>query len=80
MDYMKTAVDTMFEQMPAIKGIQIFKERAVAAMVKELTQLDKGAVDGKPVVVTINPDCLTEDKKKSFSCCKSHQTEARWYY
>ena len=64
MDYMKTAVDTMFEQMPASKGIQIFKERAVAAMVKELTQLDKGAVDGKPVVVTINPDCFTEDKKR----------------
>ena len=32
-------------------------------MVKELTQLDKGAGDGKLLVVTINPDCLTEDKK-----------------
>ena len=63
-DYMKTMVDVMFTQMSAKRGIKMFKERAVAAMIKELTQLDRGAIDGKPVVIPIDPVLLTQENKK----------------
>ena len=63
-NYMKTTVDVMFTQMSAHRGIKMFKERAVAAMIKELTQLDRGAVEGKPVVIPINPKSLTPENKK----------------
>ena len=63
-NYMNKLVNVMFTQMNAKKGMKLFKERAVAAMIKEITQLDRGAVDGKPVVIPIDPKSLTEDMKK----------------
>ena len=33
-------------------------------MIKDLTQLDRGAVDGKPVVIPIDPKLLTPENKK----------------
>ena len=60
----KTTVDVMFTQMSAKRGIKLFKERAVAAMIKELTQLDRGAMDGKPVVIPIDPKLLTSEERK----------------
>ena len=47
----KKALDVMFTQMSAKTGIKKHGEVAVAAMVKEFMQLDKGAMKGKPVVV-----------------------------
>ena len=53
------------QQTPASKGFKVFGERALAAMVKELKQLNDGAVPGKPVVIPIEADTLSkEDKKK----------------
>ena len=60
----KTTTDVMFTQMSAKRGIKMFKERAVAAMIKELTQLDRRVVDGKPVVIPIDPVLLTQENKK----------------
>ena len=57
-------IDVMFTQMSVKRGIKLFKERAVAAMIKELTQLDKGAIDRKPVVISIDPKLLTPEKRK----------------
>ena len=50
--------------MSANKGFKEFGERAIAAMMKELTQLVKGAYPGKPVVVQIDPDKLTQQMKR----------------
>ena len=63
-NYMKVTVDVMFTQMSAKRGIKLFKERAVAAMVKELTQLDRGAVEGKPVVIPIDSKLLLPEEKR----------------
>ena len=57
-------IDVMFTQMSVKRGIKLFKERAVAAMIKELTQLDKGGMGRKPVVISIDPKLLTPEKRK----------------
>ena len=58
-------VNTCFaQQMSAKKGFRELGERAIVAMMKELMQLDQGAMRGKPVVVEINPDILTVEEKK----------------
>ena len=49
--------------MSAAKGISMFGERAVAAMIKELKQLDEGPMPGKRAVVPIDPDTLSKDEK-----------------
>ena len=51
------------QQMSAYKGFKEFGERAVAAMMKELIQPDKGAVPGKLVVIGINPDRRNRRRK-----------------
>ena len=62
------AVRVLFAQMSVSKGIDTFDEKAIAAMLKELTQLDQGAVPGKSVTVPIDPKTLTaEDKKKALN-------------
>ena len=50
--------------MSASKGFKVYGERALVAMVKELKQLNDGAVPGKPVVIPIDPDALSEEDKK----------------
>lgn len=50
-------------QMSAKKGITKFGERAVAALVKEFTQLDQGAFPGKPVVEPVEANLLTTNDK-----------------
>ena len=62
--YMKTCLDVIFTQMTANAGIKKFGERAVAAMIKEFTQLNEGAVPGKPVVVPTDVRTLTAMEKK----------------
>ena len=48
--YMQIACDVIFTQMSATVGFKKYGQPAVAAMIKEFTQLDEGAVPGKPVV------------------------------
>lgn len=55
-----------FAQMPAHVGIKKFGEEAIMAMVKEYVQLDKGAIEGKPVIEGIHAsDLSSEDKKRA---------------
>ena len=56
--------------MSASKGIKKFGEKGLAAVIKEFTQLNKGAVPSKhkPVVVPIDPNTLSkEDKQKAMN-------------
>ena len=57
----------MFTQMSAKEGIKQFDEKTIAAMVKELKQLNNGAMRGKPVVVPvpIDPSKLTKFEKRA---------------
>ena len=58
-------VNTCFtQQMSVNKGFRKFGEAAVAAMLKELNQLDKGAVPNKPVIEPIDYDTLNYDERK----------------
>ena len=59
-------INMIFTQMHASKGIKEFGMRAVAAILKELTQLDVGAVPGKNqrVCVPIDPSTLTSEELK----------------
>ena len=43
----KASVNLMFTQMQATRGFKLFGERAVAAMIKELKQLEEGPMPGK---------------------------------
>ena len=64
---MQRCVDVVFPQMSVSKGIKNFEERGLAAVIKEFTQLNDGAVpsQNKSVVVPIDPKTLTpEDVKK----------------
>ena len=64
----KASVNVMFTQMQATRGFKLFGDRTVAAMIKELKQLEEGPMPGKKVVTAINPDTLSaEDKAKSLN-------------
>ena len=63
--YFHEAIGVMFTQMAAKEGIKQFGEKAIAAMVKELKQLNNGAMKGKPVVVPIDPSKLTKFEKSA---------------
>ena len=52
-----------YSQIPAKKGFRQFGQIAVAAMIKEFTQLNEGAVPGKPVVIPTNAKSLTPLEK-----------------
>ena len=62
--YMSKAVKALFTQMSAAKGIKKHGEKAIAVLLKELTQLDKGPMEGKNVVTPIEYDTLSEQDKK----------------
>jgi len=53
------ALNVMFNQMHASKGIKMFKEKAVAAILKEYKQLNDMSVLGR-----IDYDSLTEEQKQ----------------
>ena len=68
----------MFTQMSAKEGIKQFGEKAIAAMVKELKQVNNGAMKGKPVAVPIDPSKLTKFEKKScFRCSKPNKEKKK---
>ena len=50
----------MFNQIHEIKGINLFGERSIAAMMKEFKQLYEGTIPGKSLVVQLNPDELID--------------------
>ena len=61
---LKTAVEACFASIPATQGLKKYGEKAVAVMLKELKQLNDGAVKGKPVVIPIDVDSLTEQDRQ----------------
>ena len=42
----------------------MFGERAVAEMIKKFKKLDEGVITGKPMVVPLNPDELTDSETR----------------
>ena len=54
----------MFTQMSAQKGIKMFGEKAIAAIFKELKHLNDGVSPGKPVIVPIPFEYLSDKDKK----------------
>ena len=61
---LKKAIHVLLTQMLANEGIKRFGQRAIAAMIKELKQLNYGAMDGKPVVEPIGPDSITAKERE----------------
>ena len=57
------ALHVMFTQMSVHKGIKLFGERVIAAMMKELKQLNDGVIPGNPVIEPIPFDKLTSKDK-----------------
>ena len=57
-----------YAQMSAKRGFKVFGQAAVAAIIKEFSQLNDGAVPGKPVVVPIDVTTITsKEKEKALS-------------
>ena len=56
-------VNTIFTQMSASKGIKQFGKKAIAAVFKELKQLNDGVLPGNPVIEPIELSNLSEDDK-----------------
>ena len=63
-EIVRKLVHVVFTQMQASKGIKKYGQRAVAALFKELKQLDQGPMEGKPVVQGIDPSTLSELEKR----------------
>ena len=62
--YLQTATNVMLNQMSTKRGIELFKERAIAEMYKEFNQLDKGDMSNKPVVLPQDPTKLTRTENR----------------
>ena len=61
--YMQMVTDIIFTQMSANKGFKKYGQPAIAAIIKDFTQLNNGAVPGKPVVKPVNVSTLTPLEK-----------------
>ena len=63
--FLQLAINTVFlsAQMNTSQDIKRYGDRAVAALIKECVQLDKGAFPGKPVVEPVFADDLTPDER-----------------
>ena len=59
---MKSSVNVMFTQIQATRSFNLFRDPVVAAMIKELKQLEEGAMPGK-IVPEIDPDILSTKNK-----------------
>ena len=64
--FFQVAIKVVFlsAQMNARKGFKRFGQRAVAAMLKEFEQLDRGAFPGKPVVEPVAYSTITPEEMK----------------
>ena len=58
------ALHVIFTQISAQKGIKMFGEKAIAAMFKELIQLNDGVSPGKPMIVPISLESLSDKDKE----------------
>ena len=63
-DSYEKAVHVMFTQMSAHKGIKLFGQKAIVAMMKELKQLTDGVIPCNPVIKPIPFEELTAKDKK----------------
>ena len=54
----------MFTHMQATTGFNIFGQKVVAEMLKELKQLEHINMPGKFVLRALDPDTMTSEKKK----------------
>lgn len=62
---MEVATKYIFTQIQAMDGFKFFSEKAIAAMFKDLKELEHGPMPGKCVLWAIDPDKISyEDKKK----------------
>ena len=57
--YMNAVVNVRFTKIPESRGLNLFGERVVAAMVKALNQLYEGAMPVKKFIAAVNPDLLS---------------------
>ena len=71
-DCLRIALNVMFTQMSAKKGITLFKDHAFAATVKEYKQLD-----GMDVMGPENPNVITPQKKQKELRAVNHIKEKR---
>jgi len=62
--YCSIACVVMFTQMSAKKGIKMFGERAIAALLKEYNQMDKGPMPGKAIFGEVDYHTLSVQEKK----------------
>ena len=53
-------MNLVITQMSTKKGIKMFGERYIAAMIKEFKTLYEGEMPRNPLVVPLNPDELTD--------------------
>ena len=64
--YMKAAVNVIFIQKHANKGIKLFGERYIAEMIKGYKKTVEGEIPVNWVVIPLNPDELTDiDERQS---------------
>ena len=61
---MKYAVNVMFTQIQVTQGFNLFRERKVDTMIKELKQFEEGPMPGKKIMTAIDPDILYAEKKE----------------
>ena len=62
---MTLATNAIFTQMQAMTSFNLFGDKVLAAMFKELKQLEHGSMLGARVLRAIDPDTMSsEDKKK----------------
>ena len=62
--YMSRAVNILLTQMAATEGIRKHGEKAIAVLVKEFKQLDKGPMEGKKVIMPLVYSTLTKQEKR----------------
>ena len=53
-----------FKDMPASRGMKLFGERAVAACIKEFSQLSNGVIPGNPVIEPVNTASVSQEELK----------------
>ena len=58
------ALNVMFTQMSVKQGIKMFGQKAIAAIFEDLKQLNDGVLLGKPVIVPILFETLTDNDQK----------------
>ena len=61
----KKVLNVLFTQVSAKEGIRRWGDEAIAPIVKELKQLQDGAMPGRPVIEPVKYEELSEDDKEN---------------